>query len=180
MHQGHDELHKWKWQSKKCKLEAYATFQIGQLTVTHYDAEAGLAQAVRSKKPWAIKFVLSTVGSSRGYTKTLTVEVGNDTAGVVIILPHNGRDDGRDDVPNQPDSGRPRWHRIRPPTKTLRIDKTKVASKDAKPIQPILFFVAVISSIQDYRSFRQSVAKHNRESQNALVPTLGAFELELG
>lgn len=64
-------------------------------------AEAGLAQAVRAKKPWAIKFVLSTVGRSRGYTKTLSVEGSNDTTGVVIILPHNGRDD----VPDVPDSG---------------------------------------------------------------------------
>lgn len=56
-------------------------------------AEEGLFAAVKSKAPWAIKYVLSRLGKERGYTTTFKVDAHVESSGkVVIMLPDNGRD----------------------------------------------------------------------------------------
>lgn len=57
------------------------------------EAEGGLGEAVRKGDPWAIRFVLRTLGKNRGYTyrEELTGADGAPLPGAVLILPDNGR-----------------------------------------------------------------------------------------
>ncbi len=64
-------------------------------------AEFGLREAITRKDAWSIRFVLATLGKTRGYSQVLKVEGEmNQTGQVVIYIPSNGRDD----VPSEPDS----------------------------------------------------------------------------
>lgn len=59
-------------------------------------AETGLFAAVKARKPWAIKLVLSRLGRDRGYGNNLQIETSNSTR-IVLVLPDDGRgnDPGR-------------------------------------------------------------------------------------
>jgi hypothetical protein len=56
------------------------------------EAEAGLRLAVKERRPWALKLVLTTLGRHRGYTQRVEVETNGDRSNnVTIVLPDNGR-----------------------------------------------------------------------------------------
>jgi hypothetical protein len=55
-------------------------------------AESGLFKAVRSEKPWAIRFVLGRLGKGRGYGASLELEGSATTGRVVVFLPDDGRE----------------------------------------------------------------------------------------
>ncbi|MEO8270303.1 MAG: hypothetical protein ABI557_11330, partial [Aureliella sp.] len=55
-------------------------------------AESQLFKAVRAGKPWAIRFVLSRLGRSRGYGATLSVD-SQVVGRVVVYLPDDGREE---------------------------------------------------------------------------------------
>lgn len=53
-------------------------------------AETGLFAAVKARKPWAIKLVLSRLGKDRGYGNSLQVETSH-SGRIVLVLPDDGR-----------------------------------------------------------------------------------------
>jgi hypothetical protein len=62
-------------------------------------AEEGLRLAVAQQDPWAIKFILSTRGANRGYSKTVKVETDEKPGVMHLYFPDDGRD--------KPDSSNP-------------------------------------------------------------------------
>jgi hypothetical protein len=81
------------------------------------DGEGGLADAVRKGEPWAIKFLLETLGKRRGYVKQtrLVGPSGEPLPGmtmpIVIMLPDNSRTPQHvqtiRQAPDQPAEARP-------------------------------------------------------------------------
>jgi hypothetical protein len=58
-------------------------------------AESRLIKAVKAGKPWAVRFILSTWGKSRGFTTRTEVSAELEPRGkVILMLPDNGRDEG--------------------------------------------------------------------------------------
>lgn len=56
-------------------------------------AEHWLVQMIKEGEPWAIKYYLSTIGKSRGFTTRTEVEGDvRHSADVKVYLPDNGRD----------------------------------------------------------------------------------------
>ena len=59
-------------------------------------AEIGLRAALNRKEAWAIKFVLSRLGKTRGYSQKIETE-STVTAKVTLIMPDDGREQAADE-----------------------------------------------------------------------------------
>jgi hypothetical protein len=55
-------------------------------------AEDGLRLAVTRQDPWAIRFVLSTKGAGRGFSRTVKVESDEKPGVMHLYFPDDGRD----------------------------------------------------------------------------------------
>jgi len=60
-------------------------------------AENRLYKAIELGEPWAVKYILSTIGKNRGYVERIesTGKDGGPIENVTIYLPDNGRDPPR-------------------------------------------------------------------------------------
>lgn len=59
------------------------------------EGEIKLREAVRRGDAWAVKYVLSTKGRTRGYVERSEVEHSGEVKTVQIYIPDNGRDGSR-------------------------------------------------------------------------------------
>ncbi len=64
-------------------------------------AQSRLADAVRAGEPWALKFLLSTWGRGRGFSKTVVVESESPKGVLHFYFPDDGRD--KPDPSNPPE-----------------------------------------------------------------------------